>query len=373
MPLEAIGLLVVVALAAALLAWGARAGHAGETGGHALWPADGSALVVYRVGSGSLVARFTSAAGRVSRRSLGAGVDVRLIAGGRRPVLLVTEPDGGHRLLRFSPASGRWSTLAAALPAHDLTTAVLAGGLVYLPVGTGARASIVALDAGGRVVTRAALPVLEPDPSALVTAPGAAIGVARPGRGRVVALLAAGGDVLAVTATTQAADVTDLRTRETVSLAGYRRVAAATVGGDGAVYLLAGRSDPAFTLRFLRLAVHPLRVLWAWDTDAAPGGTAFAALPSTYGAVFSAPAAGSPWAASGTDLWTIDASGARRDTAVPAGLGSRMGPGRDGSVLLYGGSAGAAVTRLDTDDGASSRADARLLAPSGATVLLAGD
>lgn len=372
-PLEVVGLVVAVLLAAALLAWGARAGRAGESGGHVLWPADDGALVVYRVGAGSLVARLTNAAGRVTRRSLGVGDDVRLIAGGPRPVLLVTEPGGGHRLLRFSPASGTWSTLAAALLVNDLTTAALAGGLVYLPAGTGARASVVVIDARGRVVTRLALPVLEPDPAALVTAPGAAIGIARPGRGRVAALFVAGGDVLAVTATSQAAAVTDLRTHDTVSLAGYSRVAAATVGGDGAVYVLAGRSDPAFPLRFLRLTVHPLRVLSAWDTGAAPGSEAVTALPSALGAVFYAPAAGSSDVASAADLWSVDATGARRDETVSSSSGPRMGPGRGDSVLLYGGAPGAGVTRLDLGDGASSRADARLLAPSGATVLLAAD
>jgi len=370
--LELAGLLLAAALAAGLLAWGARSGRAGEPGGRTLWPAGGGALVVWRSDTGPLVARFTSAAGRTTERSLGAGSDVRLISGGPRPVLLVTAPGGGHRLLRFSPISAAWTTIAAALPPDDLTTAALSRGLLYLPVGTGRRAAVLATDAGGGIVARLALPVLEPDPTALVSGPGAAIEPARPGRGRVRALLVAGGDVLALTATDQAAAITDLRTHETASLAAYTRLAAATVGGDGFVYLLAGRSDPAFTLRFLRVAVHPLRVLWAWDTDAAPDGTAVTALPTRFGAAFYAPAApGSP-ASSGADLWLIDSTGARRDSAVSTDLGPRMGPGRGDSVLLYGGQGGA-VTRLDTDDGARSRADARLRAPSGATVLLAAD
>jgi len=370
--LELAGLLIAAALAAGLLAWGARSGRAGEPGGHTLWPSGGGALVVWRDQSGDLVARFTSPAGHATERSLGAGSDVRLIAGGPRPVLLVTDPGGGHRLLRFSAASAAWTTIAAALPPDDLTTAALSRGLLYVPVGAGRRAAVLATDAGGRVVARLALPILEPDPTALVPGPGAAIEPARPGRGRVRALLVAGGDVLAVTATGQAAAVTDLRTHETASLAGYTRLAAATVGGDGFVYLLAGRSDPAFTLRFLRVAVHPLRVLWAWDTDAAPDGAAATALPTRFGAAFYAAAAfGSP-ASPDAGLWLIDSTGARRDEAVSTSLGPRMGPGRGDSVLLYG-AAGGAVTRVDTDDGARSRADARLRAPSGATVLLAAD
>jgi len=369
--LELAGLLVAAALAAGLLAWGARSGRAGERPVHALWPANGGALVVWR-SAGTLVARFTNAAGTATRRSLGAGSDVRLIAGGPRPVLLVTEPGGGHRLLRFSPASAAWTTIAAALPPDDLTNVALSRGRFYLPVGTGRHAAVLATDAAGRVVTRLALPILEPYPTALVPAPGAAIEPARPGRGRVRALLVAGGDVLAVTATDQAAAITDLRTRKTASLAGYTRLAGATVGGDGFVYLLAGRSDPAFTLRFLRVAVHPLRVLWTWDTDAASDGAAVTALPTRFGAAFYAAAApGSP-GSSDADLWLIDSTGARRDAAVSTGLGPRMGPGRGDSVLLYGGPSGA-VTRLDTDDGVSGRADARLHAPSGATVLLAAD
>ena len=371
--LELAGLLVAVALAAGLLAWGARSGRAGESGARTLWPAGNGALVVWRSGVGPLTARFTSAGGKMTESSLGAGSDVQLIAGAPRPVLLVTDPDGGHRLLRLS-AGGRWSTIAAALSPSDLTTAALSRGLVYLPVGMGDRAAVLATDAAGRVVARLPLPILEPDPSTLVTAPGATIEPARRGRGRVRALLVAGGDVLAVTSTGQAAAVTDLRTRETASLSSYTRVVAATVGGDGFIYLLAGRSDPAFTLRFLRVTVHPLRVLWAWDTDTGPGREPVTALPTGSGAVFYAPGADASLAtASDTDLWLIDAAGARRDGAVPSGLGLRMGPGSADSVLLYGGSSDAAVTRFDTDDGARSRAGARLRAPAGASVLLAAD
>ena len=269
--LELLGLLVAVALAAGLLAWGARSSRAGEPAARTLWPTGGGALVVWRSGTGPLIARFTSAGGTTTERALGAGSDVCLIAGPPHPVLLVTDPGGGHRLLRFSSAGSEWSTIAAALSPDDLTTAALSRGLISLPVGTGRRAAVLAIDAAGHVVARLPLPVLEPDPSTLVTAPGAPIAAARPGRGRVSALLVAGGDVLAVTSTGQAAAVTDLRTRATASLSSCTRVAAATVGGDGFVYLLAGRSDPALTLRFLRIAVHPLRVLWAWDTDAGPG------------------------------------------------------------------------------------------------------
>ncbi len=113
----------------------------------------------------------------------------------------------------------------------------------------------------------------------------------------------------------------------------------------------------------------------AWDTDVAPSDEPVWALPTRFGAVFYSPGApGSLDAWSATDLWLVDARrrprelGRRRRTSV-----ERMGPGRGDSVLFYGRPGDGVVSRLDTDDGALSRADARLSAPSGATILLAAD
>ena len=134
-----------------------------------------------------------------------------------------------------------------------MTTAVIARDLVYLPVGRGRQAAVIAVDPRtGRTTARLRLPVLVPDPTALLKLPGSPAGAlaADRGRGRVAALLAADGRVLAISATPLAAAVTDLASRASVSLGGYTRIVAATVGGDGIVYILAGSADPAFTLRF---------------------------------------------------------------------------------------------------------------------------
>ena len=98
------------------------------------------------------------------------------------------------------------------------------------------------------------------------------------------------------------------------------------------------------------------------------------ALPTRFGAVFYLP--GVPRsldAYSGTNIWLVDGSGFRQNSAVSSNVGVYMGPGRVASVLFYGSPAGGAVTSLDTYDGALSRASARLSAPSGATVVLAAD
>ncbi len=372
--LEAAGLVAAAVVAVAFLVWGAHMGRAGEPAGATLWPAGDGSLVVWRSGAGSLTARLTDAAGFSTDSALGAGSDARLIAGEPRPVVLLTVPGGGHRLVRYAPATGAWTTIAASLDPADLTTAALARGLAYLPVGTGRRAAVIAVGPDGRTVARIPLPVLEPDPHSLMALPGSGAGAGKASRGHVAALLVADGDVLAITSTPAAAAVTDLRTKASVSLAGYTQIVAATVGGDGIVSILAGRADPAFTLRFLRVDPRTMRVLSAWDTGVAATREPGSALPTRFGAVFYLPGVpDSLDAYSGTNIWLVDGSGARQNSAVSSDVGLRMGPGRGDSVLFYGKPAGGVVTRLDTDDGALSRADARLSAPSGATVVLAAD
>jgi len=143
----------------------------------------------------------------------------------------------------------------------------------------------------GAVAARYPLPVLEPDPNALLAQPGQAAGAGTraAGRGRVAALLAVHGDVLAVTATPFAAAITDLRTGARVSLGSYTRIVASTVGGDGFVYLLAGSADPAFTLRFLRIDPRTMRSLAAWDTGVAASSQTAWALPTRFGAIVYSP------------------------------------------------------------------------------------
>jgi hypothetical protein len=371
--LEAAGLVAAGLVAVAFLVWGAHMGRAGEPAGSALWPARDGSIVVWRSAGGALAVRMTDAAGAATDSSLGAGSDARLIAGGERPVILVTAPGGGHRLVRNVPAVHTWSTIAAALAPADLTTAAMAGGLAYLPVGRGSQASVIAVRADGRTAARIPLPILEPDPSAFMALPGAGAGTGKASRGHVVCLLVVGDDVLAITSTPAAAAVTDLQTRARVSLAGFTKIFGATVGGDGIVYILAGRADPAFSLRFLRVDPHSMRVLSAWDTGVAATDEPVWALPTRFGAVFYSPGApGALDAWSGTNVWLVDGSGARENSTVSPNVGERMGPGRKDSVLFYDRPDGV-VTRLDTDDGALSRASARLSAPSGATIVLAAD
>lgn len=374
--LEAAGLLVAVLAAAALLVWGTQMGRPRRGGADPAWPAGSGSLVVWRSGDGLLTARVADTAGDATDTSLGAGSDARLVAGGTRPVVLVSGADGGHRLLRYEPARRAWSVLATSLQPGELTSAAMAGGLAYLPVGAGQRAAVIAVRPDGTVTARYALPVLEPDPDALLAQPAQAAGAGTraAGRGRVAALVAVRDDVLAVTATPFAAAITDLRTGARVSLGRYTSVVAATVGGDGFVYLLAGSADPAFTLRFLRIDPRTMRSLAAWDTGVAASSQPAWALPTHFGAIVYSP--GTPHsidASSGTNVWLLDGGGARTSSAVSSDAGLRMGPGAGDSVLLYGRPAGSAVSRLDTDDGVLSRAGSRLAAPPGATVLLAAD
>ena len=372
--LEAAGLVLATVLAIGFLAWGARMGRAGEPAVATPWPESAGSLVVWRSGDGSLTARMTTSAGVATVSSLGAGSRAVLIAGGPRPVVLLTGAGGGHRLVRYAPVGNTWTTIAASLDPAQLTTAALDDDVLYLPEGKGSRMVVVAVGLDGHTVARFALPVLRPDPSALMALPGAGVGARSAGRGHVAALLVADGDVLAITSTQAAAAVTDLRTKASVSLAGYTQIVAATMGGDGILYVLAGRPDPAFSLRFLRIDPHAMRILSAWDTGVAPTQEPGSALPTRFGAVFYLP--GVPRsldAYSGTNIWLVDASGFRQNSAVSSNVGVQMGPGRLDSVLFYGSPAGGAVTSLDTYDGALSRASARLSAPSGATVVLAAD
>jgi hypothetical protein len=374
--IEAAGLLAAVLVAAAFLVWGTHMGRAGRGGGDPAWPAGSGSLVVWRSADGTLTARVTNAAGSAIDTSLGEGNDARLVAGGGHPVVLVGGADGGHRLLRYAPARHAWSTLATSLHPGELTAAAVAAGLAYVPVGTGRGAAVVAVRPDGAVAARYALPVLEPDPNALLAQAGQAAGAGTrtAGRGRVAALVAVHDEVLAVTATPFAAAITDLRTGVRVSLGSYTRIVAATVGGDGFVYLLAGSADPAFTLRFLRIDPRAMRSLAAWDTGVAASSQPAWALPTRFGAIFYSP--GTPHsidAYSGTSVWLLDGGGARTNSAVSSDVGLRMGPGAGDSVLLYGTPAGRAVSRLDTDDGVLSRAGARPAAPPAATVLLAAD
>lgn len=373
---EAAGLLIAVLVAVAFLVWGAHMGRAREGAADPAWPAGSGSLVVWRGSDGALTARVTSASGVATETSLGAGDDVRLVAGGARPVVLVSGADGGHRLLRYAPDQRSWSALATSLHPGELTSAAMSAGLAYVPVGAGTTAAVVAVRPDGAVAARYPLPLLEPDPNALLAQPGQAAGVGTraAGRGHVVALLAVHGDVLAVTATSFAAAITDLRTGARVSLGSYTRIVAATVGGDGSVYLLAGSADPAFTLRFLRIDPRTMRSLAAWDTGVAASSQPAWGLPTRFGAIVYSP--GTPHsidAYSGTNVWLLDGGGARTNSAVSSNAGVRMGPGAGDSVLLYGAPAGGAVSRLDTDNGVLSRTGGRLSAPPGATVLLAAD
>ncbi len=335
--LEVAGLVVATVLAAAFLIWGAHMGRAGEPAVATLWPDRAGSLVIWR-GDGVLSARLTDAAGAATVSSLGAGSGAQLVVGGARPVVLLTGPGGGHRLVRYLPTTNTWTTVAASLEPTDLTTAVLDRELAFLPVDAGSRAAIVAVALDGRTVARFPLPVLEPDPSALMALPGSGVGARKTSRGHVDALLLAGGDVLAITSTKAAAAVTDLKTKRSVSLGGYTHIAAATVGGDGILYVLAGPADPAFTLRFLRVDPHSMRVLSAWDTGVGAIEEPGSALPTRFGAVFYLPGVpDSLDAYSGTNIWLVDGSGARQNSAVSSNVGVRMGPGRDDSVLSMAG------------------------------------
>jgi hypothetical protein len=373
--LQAAGVVAAALVAVAFLVWGAHMGRAGETGAGTLWPPSAGSIVVWSHGRGSLTATLTNAAGVATDSSLGAGSAAQLVAGGSRPVVLVSGTGGGHRLVRYAPATRTWATIAASLEPADMTTAVIARNLVYLPVGQGRRAAVIAVDLNtGRTTARLRLPVLVPNPGALLTLPARSAGTRAAGRGRVAALLAAGDHVLAISATPLAAAVTDLTSHASVSLAGYTHVAAATVGGDGIVYILAGRADPAFTLRFLRVDPRSMRLVSVWDTGVAATDEPVSALPTRFGAVFYAP--GLPHsldAYSGTNVWLVDGSGAHQNSAVSSNIGLHMGPGRGDSVLFYGSPAGGVVSRLDTDDGSLDRRDTRLVAPSGAPVVLAAD
>ncbi len=375
--LQAAGVVVATLVAVAFLVWGAHLGHAGETGDAALWPPSAGSIVVWRDGRGLLTAALTTPDGTTTESSLGAGSAVRLVAGGARPVVLVTGYGGGHRLARYVPTTRTWATIAASLEPTDMTTAVISRGLAYLPVGQGRRAAVIAVDPQtGRTATRLRLPLLVPDPTALLKLPGSPAGAltADRGRGRVAALLSADDRVLAISATPLAAAVTDLASGASVSLGGYTRIVAATVGGDGIVYILAGSADPAFTLRFLRVDPRTMRLVSLWDTGVAATDEPVSALPTRFGAVFYAP--GKPRsldAYSGTNVWLVDGGGAHQNSAVSSNIGLVMGPGRGDSVLFYGFPAGGAISRLSTDDGAQSRQGAPLRAPSGATVVLAAD
>ena len=373
--LQAAGVVAATLIAVAFLVWGAHMGRAVESGADTLWPPSAGSIVVWSDGAGSLTATLTSAAGGATDSSLGAGSAARLVAGGSRPVVLVTGAEGGHRLLRYAPVTRTWATVAASLDPADLTTAVVARDLVYLPVGRGRRAAVMAVELNtGRTMARLRLPTLVPDPRALLTLSGPAADTRAASRGHVTALLAAGGRVLAVSATPFAAAVTDLATHASVSLGGYTQILAATVGGDGVVYILAGSNDPAFTLRFLRVDPHTMRLVSVWDTGIAATDEPVSALPTRFGAVFYAP--GVPHsldAYSGTNVWLVDGSGARENSAVSSNIGVRMGPGRGDSVLIYGSPAGAVVSRLGTDDGSLDRHLTRLGAPAADTVVLAAD
>ncbi len=378
--LEAAGLVLAVALAAALLVWGAHQGRAGVRSVDLGWPG-GSSLIVWRSPNGIMTARLTQADGATIQRDLGPGTDARLVTGDGTPLLLITDASGGRRLLRFSPTTHRWTTLAASLTPDGLTTAVAGGGLVYFTEGAGKGAVVVAVRTDGRtaarIVARYRLPVLPPDPQALLpgySGAGAASPLATPRRGKVDDLFVAGGHLLALTSTHDAAAVADLTSGVTTPLTGFTRIAAATMGGDGLLYVLAGRADPTFSLQFLRVDPKPMQVISAWDTGAADLFEPVTALPTRFGAVFYSP--GTPHtlgASSDTNVWLVDSSGIHQNSAVSSNTGIRMGPGRSDTVLLYGFPAGGTVSRLGTSDGALSRASARLSAPSDASVLVAAD
>jgi hypothetical protein len=144
--LQAAGVVAATLIAVAFLVWGAHMGRAVESGAGTLWPPSAGSIVVWSDGPGSLTAALTSAAGGATDSSLGAGSAARLVAGGSRPVVLVTGAEGGHRLVRYAPATHTWATVAASLDPTDMTTAVVARDLVYLPVGQGRHAAVVAVE-----------------------------------------------------------------------------------------------------------------------------------------------------------------------------------------------------------------------------------
>ncbi|HMK92572.1 MAG TPA: hypothetical protein VK576_06200, partial [Thermoleophilia bacterium] len=267
-----------------------------------------------------------------------------------------------------------WQTVLASPDPHDLTSAVAIGGLVYVPQGTGTRAAVVAVRPDGRTAVTYPLPKLPPDPTALLPGPSQPGLLARAGRGAVDALLAADGHVLAVTSSRAAAGLSDLVTGRTVTFNGYTRVRAATMGGDGMVYVLTAANDSAFSLRILRIDPRSLQIVSAFDTGILDRDRPASALPSRFGAVIYSPGVpGSLDALSGTDVWLADGGGLRENATVSSDDGLLMGPGEGDSVLLYGGTAENVVTRVGLDDGAVRRADARLTAPSGTTVVLAAE
>jgi len=233
---------------------------------------------------------------------------------------------------------------------------------------------VAAVRTDGRTAAQYRLPTLPPDPTALLPGPSQPDLAAPIEPGRVVALLAADGHVLAVTSTPAAAGLTDLVTARTVTFGGYTNVRATTTGGDGMVYVVTAANDSAFSQRILRIDPRSMRIVSAFDTGTLDRGRPATALPTRYGAVVYSPGVpDSLDALSGTELWLIDGAGLRENATVSSDDGLLMGPGKGDSVLLYGGPAGDVVTRVGIDDGAVRRADPPPTPPSGTVVVLAAD
>ena len=293
-------------------------------------PTSAGSLVVWRGGDGALTARMTSAAGVTTVSSLGAGSDARLVAGGR-----ASRGPGDRPRRRTPPGAlraghGTWSDgrrLARPGRADDRRP----GPRPRLPAGGRRKPGGGRRRAPGR-------PHRRPLPAARSSNPTRApswrcrarrSGARTASRGHVAALARrrrrrAGGHP-----TTAAAAVTDLQTGASVSLGGYTRIVAATVGGDGS-----STSSPGAPTRPSRCAsCASTRARCASCRPGTPGVAArprspASALPTRFGAVFYLP--GVPHsldAYSGTNIWLVDGGGARQNSAVSSNVGVRMGPG----------------------------------------------
>ena len=295
---------------------------------------------------------------------------------GDKPGLVAYSMAEGSSVVEIAPALV--ATAVTRTGRAPLEAALIASGRTYSQ--SGAMIDVAASPAPGSttsepvLLAQTQLPGLPSDAVAGIV-PGYVKGIARPNEsGHVSSYVLLDGRVLGFVANGRAAAVVDLDTGKASLLTGFSALGHAAVGGDGYLYAVGWRFyDDAFSIKVLRINPSDMAVESSYDTELLPGTLcASAVLPRANGAVVML-AEGERGDSVQQYVFIADENGLSGLARLPEGTGLYMGSGTEDTILLYGGPARNAVSRLDLTTGTLTEDLASLRAPEGSTVVVAGE
>lgn len=326
---------------------------------------------------GTVFVRVADAQGVKRTADLGPGIDARLWAGGADPVLVVERYDGSNHVFAYSRLTAQWRQLFS-LTEDPLSMGAGGDRLVYTDIEH--RSTVVSRSkATGEETLRSTVPAMKgysSDASEPLSLP---INY-DPSRAQVTAVVPVADHLFAFSANAQASQLTDFPSGLTKAVDSAGVVSAACTASDGRLYAAVEGSEKGDTVKVLGIDPATLKTLSVADTgwiaspvDGPPRLSHLQLLPTRDGvALWIVEDTGNPAIVGSTHLWLLKDGELMQSNPLSQRLGIKAAAGKDDSLLLYGGYARSAVSRVDLSSGQVTPVK-ELRAPDGSWILVAAD